>query len=1104
MLAVALLLIPIPVSAQLLQGSLTGTVTDPSDAAVTGLSVVALNEGTNLTRETQTNPLGDYTFVTLPPGSYTITIKAPGFQAYSHSGVVVRGNEVTRLNVKLSVGQVDQSVTVSGQASQLQTDRGDVRTDLSTRALNELPTPLGRNYQMTLAVVVPGVSTPQSGQSFGANASRSVGYNVNGVSSVSNNVRIDGTSSTNYNATDKPMYSPALESIDTVNVVTNSFDAEQGLAGGAAVNVATKTGGNSIHGAVFGDHTDQHEKAYAWVSDRTQPKPKFLHNQIGGIIGGPIRRDKLFYFVSYEGTFVRQENPIYSQVPTPAMKGGILAASPTPIYDPGTGNANGTGRTAFGGNIIPASRIDPGIQAVIGLNNWPNANVPGTGAFGLARNYLSAGNNGQSRNQFDSKLTWNASRKLSMFARMGINVNDWFNPQQYGSLGGPGYSSGNTAVGLGEGHLYSGTVSGTYIFNPNLIADAYYGYSRNNAFTEPQGLDQNLGWTLLKIPGLQSSQRREGGLPALMIDGFGGTASNLPEATIGPANNFQPQVISSYEQEFVGNLTWIRGRHNIRAGADLVQQRITENFEQATFCSFCSGAGGFQFSQGTTQLSGGPGGNDFNAFASFLLGLPANTGKVTLFPPEYHAFSKIFGSYVRDQWQVNRKLTFTYGARFEYYPYENRGSRGMEYLDAKNNLLILCGVGSTPKNCGITKDTFHVVPRVGLAYRLNDTTVIRAGYGWTTDPTNLGGVLGNRQNYPEIVATTLAAPNSFGYSTTLRIGVPAIVQPDTSSGSVALPKTAGVYSVDNDNYVRGYIQSWNAVVEHQRGSWIASGGYVATRSIDPISNLNGNWGPIGTGSAGQVLNVLAGRTAITNIIGTMGTNKFDSLQATVSRRPAKGIQFSGTYSFAHAYGYTSQIAIPSNFSLNYGNLGTVARQTIGLTMVAESPFGKGRMWLTSGLGAMILGGWQFQVISTLRSGTPFTVTASNTTLNASGSTQFADCIAPAKRIGDIFQWYDKTTFASPTAGRFGTCTTNSLWGPGLINADTGIVRMFKIRERMELKFRAEMFNTANTPHHSNPTNSITSGTFMQALGIANTGREGIDERTLRLSLRFAF
>ena len=1089
---------------QLLQGTIDGNVTDPTQAAVAGAKVSATNEQTNLTRDTLSNSGGGYSLPTLPPGVYTIRITSPGFQAYSRTGVAVGINSVTRVDVTLTLGQISESLTVAAQTGALQTDRADVRTDMTTQALSSLPVPLGRNYQMLLPVMVPGVATPVSGGSFAANPSRAVQVVFNGVSGWGNNTRIDGTSSTDFNGT-YPMYTPALESIETVNVVTNSFDAEQGLASAAAVNIQTKTGANAMHGSLFEDHSDQHLKAYAWAADRTQPQPKYINNQFGGTIGGPIRKNKLFYFVSYEGTYIRQGTGLYSQVPTAAMKTGNLSGSPTPIYDPMTGAANGTGRQAFPGNIIPASRIDAGIQAVLDLGEWPNPNVAGTGAFGLARDFFSQGTSGQNRNQVDSKLTWNPNSKLAVFARFGINDNSWFNPQQYGALGGPGFSPSNSSVGVGAGFIYSGTLSGTYIFSPNLIADAYYGYSRNNPFTAQERLNENLGWTLLKIPGLQSSQTREGGWPALMIDGFGGTgAGQIPEVTLGPHNNFQPQDIQNFEKEWVGNITWIKGAHNLRAGLEFNQQRDNENQEQATFCGFCLGSGGFQFSQGTTQLSGGPGGNDYNAFAAFLLGLPANAGKVTLFPPAYRDYSNIFAVYIRDQWQATRKLTLTYGTRWENYSFPTRGSRGLEYLDAQTNQMVICGVGGNPTDCGITKHKQRFAPRAGIAYRLTDSTVIRAGYGLTNDPTNYGASLGNRQNYPDILATTLNAPNSFSYATTLRLGLPMVVQPDFSSGRVPLPLTAGVFTVDNQDYIRGYVQSWNFTVEQRVAAWTASAGYVASRAVDPIAALNLNWSPIGTGTAGQILNVLAKRTAITNTVGTEGTNKYDSLQARVQRQFARGFQFAANYTFAKAEAYSTQVAIPYDFRLNYGAASNIAHHTLGLTAILESPFGKGKPWARSGAVASILGGWQINAVSVLRSATPFTITASNTTLNAVASSQFADCVSTPHKLDNIYQWYDKSTFAAPTAGRFGTCGTNSLWGPRLLNTDLGLDRNFVVSERFHVKVRAEAFNLANTPHHANPTNSINNSSFMQALGIANTGREGIDERTFRVSLRLGW
>ncbi len=228
------------------------------------------------------------------------------------------------------------------------------------------------------------------------------------------------------------------------------------------------------------------------------------------------------------------------------------------------------------------------------------------------------------------------------------------------------------------------------------------------------------------------------------------------------------------------------------------------------------------------------------------------------------------------------------------------------------------------------------------------------------------------------------------------------------------------------------------------------------------------------------------------------------MQARLQHPFSHGIQFAANYTFAKAEAYSSQVAIPAYFRLNYGSASNIAHHTVGLTLIADSPFGHNKAWLRTGPGAWALGGWQINSVSVLRTGTPFTVTASNTTLNAVGSSQFGDCLSPPHKLNNILQWYDKSAFAAPTAGRFGTCGTNSLWGPGLINTDLGLDRNFRLSERFQLKIRGEAFNLANTPHHSNPTNSVSSASFMQALGIANTGREGIDERTFRLSMRLAW
>jgi len=1089
-------------SAQVLQGTIDGNVTDVSQSAVVGAKVVATNQQTNFTRQTDTNSSGLYTIPTLPPGIYTITVTAAGFQSYTRTGIDVTSATVTRWDVSLSVGQVNETVTVQAEADNMQTDRADVRSELNTQTLANVPVPLGRNYQ-NLFVTLPGVSPPQNGHSFGANSARTLSFTVNGGNINTNSTRIDGTGTTNFSALDSGQYVPALESIETISLTSNSFDADQ-TTGGAAVNVTVKSGTNLVHGSVFEDHADQHLKAYAWAADRTRPQPRYVNNQFGGTLGGPIKKDKLFYFVCFEGTHYGQSNPVVAQVPTPAMRAGNLSASPTPIYDPLTGNADGSGRTAFGGNIIPASRIDPGVQALIATGAWTNPNQAGTGAFGLGRNLLSSGPSGSRRDQWDTKLTWNPSSKLSTFVRWGFNDSDWFDPQMFGLLGGPAYSPSNTAVGIGEAHVFSGTVSATYVISPSLVADAYFGYSRNDMDSKQPFQNQNLGWTLLQIPGLNTSglpknkQLQQGGIPTLTIDGF---------AVLGSNNNFQPQSYRDPEKNYNVNVSWLKWSHNIRAGFDADLQDSNEMQYQTPAGSYISNAGGFHFAQGTTQLKGGPGGNDFNAFASFLLGLPQDSGKIYQFPDEYQTRTKYFAVYVRDRWQLTPKLTLSYGARFDYYPFPTHVGRGLEYYNVYNATMAICGLGSIPSDCGITRDRYHLVPRLGIAYRITGSTVVRAGYSMATDPILFMST--RRLNFPDIFGQLILPPNSLSYAMTFRQGLPVVQPPDLSSGIAPVSGLAALNTYDNADYVRGYIQTWNFTIEQRVRNWVTSAGYVGMRAIDPQNNIQMNWAPIGAGTAGEILNQLTGRTASTQLLGTLGTNTYDGLQMRAQRRFSAGYQIGASYSFGKTLGYatTPTISIPQYFRLNRAPQAQDINHNFSVTGVAELPFGRGKRWAQSGLAGKLAGGWQISEVVSAYSGRPFTATASSASLNSPNSSQRADCISPPHQTGNILQWYDKSAFAVAASGRFGTCGTNALRGPGLVNADLGIERKFPIRERFEVKFRAEMFNVANTPHHNvpNSTNaSVSSSTFLQVTDIVNTGREGIDERDVRFSLRLGW
>ena len=322
--------------AQVLYGSIVGSVVDEAGSSVPGAKVRVTSVGTGQVRETETDEAGTYSFPSLVGDSYALAITKSGFQTFSVRNVAVAADSRIRLDATLKVGQVEQSVEVSATAAALQTDSGEVRSEITTKTFENLPIPVGRNYQ-NLLITVPGVSPPTNQHSVAANPSRGLTFNVNGSTRNSNNVRIDGALANNIWLPHVTAYVPALDSIEQVSVVTASADASQGMAGGSAVNVQIKSGTNEIHGSLFEFHASNRLKAKPFFLPAGQGKPKYIDNQFGGSIGGPILKNKLFYFGSYEGSYNRQIGATFGTVPTAAIRSGNMSGSANPIYDPLTG-----------------------------------------------------------------------------------------------------------------------------------------------------------------------------------------------------------------------------------------------------------------------------------------------------------------------------------------------------------------------------------------------------------------------------------------------------------------------------------------------------------------------------------------------------------------------------------------------------------------------------------------------------------------------------------------------------------------------------------------------------------------------------------------------
>jgi hypothetical protein len=1093
---------------QVLYGSIIGTVTDGTGATMPGVTVTIEQSETKLTRELVTDATGTYHFTAVPTGTYTIAVKMNGFRTFSRSDVPVTLNSVARVDAKLEVGQVAEVVTVSGESPILQTDRAEVRAELKAHELENLPVPIGRNYQQ-LFKVIPGFTPPADAHSIPSNPSRALVFNVNGASRSSNNTRIDGVSTTNVWLPHVAAYVPALESLETVNVVTNSFDAEQGLAGGSAINVQIKSGTNQLHGSAFEYHTNEQMRSKNYFTPTGTPKGDWRYHQFGGTLGGPVRRNKLFYFGSYENTRDKQNITRTISVPTEALRRGDLSASSNPIYDPATGAANGTGRTPFEGNIIPPERIDPIALKLISLMPVPNLRNA-DGSVPLTNNYFLAAPFTFNRWTIDTKMNWNASSKLNIFGRYS-QLNFWtFNETVYGDvLQGAPVNGGNPGTGTGD--TYNFSAGGTYSFSPTLAADAHFGYVRMKTGVEHTDIGQNKGMDLLGIPGLNGPRAFEGGMPVFDFNTY---------QDIGITELYMPYYRNDDQYQTVVNLNWTKGRHNVRAGTDIYFQALNHTQPEWSGGDNYGARGGFRFGTGTTALNGGPTGNSFNAWGAFLLGLPDQLGRLTETVAPYTTRMRSYSFYVRDQWQVKNRLTLAFGTRYEYFPVPTRSDRGLERYNPNTNMMEIGGVGSVPRDLGIQVEKALFAPRVGATFRVNSTTVMRAGFGITNDPYSLARSM--RTNHPILINLVVNAPNAFSWAGRLADGVPPISEPALGNGIIPIPSNVAAVTLP-DKFNRGYVKSWNAAIQKElRWGFVTEAAYVGTRQIDQLGLLELNWSPIKGDQQGRQLNQKFGRTAQTKQIGPIGDSQYDALQARLDRRFANGIQLGVGYTLSKSIGIagapdsdnTPRIMIPEYYHLNRAYSAFDRRHNLQITNLTELPFGPGQRWLnTGGVVAAIVGGWQVNNLVSFYTGVPFDVTASGNSLNAPESSQRADIVKSDVEIlhgtGRGNAWFDPFAFKPVTEARFGTAPWGVLHGPGYANWDAGLFREIKLPRSKSLQVRFEVFNVLNTVHFNNPGGNVSNlqlnpdGSVRNLNGFAEV-TSSYGERQARIGVRMGW
>ncbi len=836
--SVWLLFNPDQSSAQVLYGTLVGNVTEESQAVIPGADVTVINAETGLTRSVVSNDSGAYSVPNLQAGTYSVTVKMPGFADFVATNVTVGMNSTVRRDVVMKVGGVQAELTVTAQAqvAQLQTDRGEIRHEIQTKQFEDLPVSLAGNYQ-SLLQTLPGFEMEgdmRPGRMGGCNPSGSVGFSVNGTTTSTTSTSVDGATNSHIWNVGRSAIVPTLESIEGVNVVTNSFDAEQGMAGGAVINVQTKSGTNQFHGSVFQSHFNQHMKARDYFRPASQPKGEFLQNRLGATLGGPIKKSKLFFFSSFGGIYQHDDGSSILSLPTSRARAGDFSNVSAVIYDPATGNPDGTGRVPFPNNQIPASRINPIARQV--LNLVPLPNLPEREGS-EASNFFASQRFSAARWSLDNKVNWDVSDKFNTFVSWNYAHHKSTHVTAFGDgfMDGPRVGGGNAGDTWGYNNRIS--VGANYIITPTLLVDAFSGWTRQNTNVEQPGIGENYGLDLLGLPGTNGPERFQSGWPRFAVSGYAGFGTEEP---------WTPYYRNDDQYSFRSNFTNIRGSHEIRWGTDINSEQM--NHVQPEFQGGAStGARGlFSFGTGPTGacLATSASGactstsvtSQANAMAAFLLGLPNQVGKNSLNIFPYTTRTWRYSLYARDRWQASQKLTLNYGLRWEYFPMPTRADRGLERYNPEDNRMYIGGVGDVPEDLGVKSSKSLFAPRLGFAFRASERMVVRGGYGVSWDPYSLARAL--RTNHPVLTELVIPAPNSLSPASNLSAGIPPTPSPGLENGVLAMPSNVSAQTVPFD-LRRGYIASYNLTVQRDLACGLGRRSRLRRDASDSAARLPG-------------------------------------------------------------------------------------------------------------------------------------------------------------------------------------------------------------------------------------------------------------------------
>ncbi len=1116
--------------AQVTSGTITGTVTDSSGGAVAGAQITVHDTGKGTTQQYTTDNAGGYLAPYLTPGTYTVSVEKAGFKRATSAPTLLDVDQTARLDFTLQVGQVSESVVVEASAPLIRSDSAELGEVVNQRAVQQLPLN-GRNFAQ-LVYLVPGVTAGQPGENLSGastfNPRAASDFNALGSQANANAWLVDGIMDNEYTF-NTVMVQPSVESIQEFKILTGTYSAEFGRGAGV-VTTQTRSGSNQFHGSLFEflRNNDLDARNY-FNTANTQQQPPYRRNQFGGALGGPIWKNKTFFFADYYGWREVKGQTFINTVPTAQDKTGNFSDLSNVIYNPYTTRVvNGKiVRDAFAGNIIPAQLIN---QVGFNVANlYPNPNLPG-----LFNNRVDTLSRNLNDNGGNIRIDQRFSEKDSLFGRFSYERFLLFDTKGQGGCCIPTPASAASQFDLGPfiagGQNTTLSASGlalneTHIFNPTLVNEFIAGYAR----TDPLTLQSDYGHeaaTSLGIMGINIS-RFTTGIPTINISGIPGDPS-YTSLNGGPA--FLPANPRQTSYQIQDDVSIVKGKHNLKVGYRITRDDVSPftNTNTRSALNF-----GLNLTNNPTT------GNDGNGLATLLLGYLANGnsagGSRGFLQTPYYLTVWEHSVFVQDDWKVTRRLTLNLGVRWDLFtPYTEQRNR-LTNFNLTNLTLVYAGVNATAA-ADVQTRWNDVGPHIGFAFDPYGTgkTIIRGGYELSYFPEQPSGsnFLGQAvpwtisQNTPTEPLYPLAGQVTGLPTINNPFPTPTPVQPMTTAQLIAANPSVlgGSFTNQTPSY-----QTWTFNIERQIGqSMVAEVAYAGSRGVHLLYGYNPQEVEPGPATVSSNLRVTIPAIATVRTITQIdprNSSTYHGFQAKLVKRYSHGLQFLASYTWSKSLDYGGTAASGGGYAGNpqtitdlaagHGPSGFDAPQRFVGSWTWDIPVGKGQRYLNHGLMSYIIGNWQLGGITTLQSGLPFTVYLASCVNNASSC--WPDRIASGSQPNQTYSnWYNPSAFEAPCAVpsvsgvcpgsdyafRFGDSGRGLLRTPGTFNFDLSASKNIPIKERITVTFRVDAFNAFNHPQLGVPNQNINPKN-PAATSTAITSTIG-DNRDLQAAIRLQF